>query len=66
MSVRVEFRWGTEFLERVDVARGDVARSVFVIRAVERVLGELERARGEAERAAPVSRADAFRGMIRK
>jgi hypothetical protein len=59
MSIRVQFRWRSEFLERVDAARGDVARSVFVRRAVERALGEVERP-------APVSRADAFRGMIRK
>jgi hypothetical protein len=61
MSIRVQFRWKSEFLERVDVARGDVARSVFVRRAVERALGEVER-----PGPAPVSRADAFRGMIRK
>jgi hypothetical protein len=74
MSIRVQFRWKPEFLERVDVARGDVARSVFVRRAVERVLGEHERVEGlppqrgtDPQRsdapAVQVSRADAFRAI---
>ena len=40
MSVRVEFRWDSGLVDRVDGARGDVPRSVWVRRAVERALGE--------------------------
>lgn len=38
MTGAVSFRWDEEFVARVDRARGDVPRSVFVRRAVERAL----------------------------
>jgi hypothetical protein len=38
MSVRVEFRWSTELLARVDAVRGDVPRASWVRRAVEQAL----------------------------
>jgi hypothetical protein len=34
----LSFRWPAEFVARIDAARGDVPRSAFVRRAVERVL----------------------------
>ena len=37
----VSFRWSDEKLAAVDAARGDVPRSVWVWRAVERALGEV-------------------------
>ncbi len=40
MAVPVSFRWGEEFVARVDLARGDVPRSLFVRRCVERALGD--------------------------
>jgi hypothetical protein len=36
----LSFRWDPEFVARIDDARGDVPRSKFVRRAVERVLSE--------------------------
>jgi hypothetical protein len=35
MALPVSFRWDEEFVKRVDVARGDVSRSLWVRRAVE-------------------------------
>lgn len=39
MAVPVSFRWDEDFVRRIDAARGDVPRSVFVRRAVEAVIG---------------------------
>lgn len=36
MALPVSFRWDEEFVARIDVARGDVPRSTFVRRAIER------------------------------
>jgi len=42
MALPISFRWDEEFVARIDAARGDVPRSVWVRRAVERALsGEL-------------------------
>ena len=38
----LSFRWPKEFIARIDVAREDVSRSLWVRRAVERALGENE------------------------
>lgn len=38
MAVPVSFRWDEDFVKRIDGARGDVSRSRFVRRAVERAL----------------------------
>lgn len=43
MSIRVDFRWSEELLASVDEARGDVSRSVWVRRAVERALENVKR-----------------------
>jgi hypothetical protein len=40
MPQPLSFRWDPEFIARIDAARGDVSRSLFVRRAVERALGE--------------------------
>ena len=40
MTLPVSFRWSEEFVGRIDRARGDVPRSVWVRRAVERALEE--------------------------
>jgi len=44
-SERVELRWTPELLARVDEARGDASRNVFVERALEAALGGLDDAR---------------------
>jgi hypothetical protein len=38
LQAPLSFRWPAEFVARIDAARGDVPRSAFVRRAVERVL----------------------------
>ena len=50
MALPVSFRWDEGFVARVDAARGDVPRSVFVRRAVERALAPFEDDPGWAER----------------
>jgi hypothetical protein len=39
MALPVSFRWDEGFVKRIDEARGDVPRSVWVRRAVEEKLG---------------------------
>jgi hypothetical protein len=45
----LSFRWDREFVARIDEARGDIPRSVFVRRCVELVLNP-ERAAASLER----------------
>lgn len=42
MALPVSFRWDKPFIERIDAARGDVPRTIFVQRAVEQVLAGYE------------------------
>lgn len=60
LQTPLSFRWPAEFVARIDAARGDVPRSAFVRRAVERVLPAPPVPRAEAE-AAQVSREELVR-----
>lgn len=82
MALPVSFRWDEGFVARVDAARGDVPRSVFVRRAVERAL-ETKASRSDVPETSsldphagsiaapapaeqPLSRAEAFRRLGQK
>ena len=65
----LSFRWDPEFVAAIDAARGDVSRSLWVRRAVEQALGEVNESGGVGpcrplERAqassAPAERPDAL------
>jgi hypothetical protein len=53
MALPVSFRWDEAFVKRIDEARGDVPRSVFVRRAVERALGGTVKDSSGVDRAEP-------------
>lgn len=50
MAQPLSFRWDEEFVARIDSARGDVSRSLWVRRAVEQALGGQQK-RGNAREA---------------